>query len=70
MQLSDVQAEPSVSTLDNRQASIQVGEETPIRVIDASAGSSSGGPPVATVQWKESGIILQVTPHITATARS
>ena len=65
MQLSDVQAEPSVSTLDNRQASIQVGEETPIRVIDASAGSSSGGPPVATVQWKESGIILQVTPHIT-----
>jgi type IV pilus assembly protein PilQ len=65
LQLSDVQAEPSVSTLDNRQAQIQVGEETPIRVIDASAGSSSGGPPVATVQWKESGIILAVTPHIT-----
>lgn len=65
LQLSDVQAEPSVTTLDNRQAQIQVGEETPIRVIDASAGSSQGGPPVATVQWKESGIILAVTPHIT-----
>jgi type IV pilus assembly protein PilQ len=64
LQLSDVQAEPSVVTLDNRLAQIQVGEETPIRVIDASA-SGSAGPPVATVQWKESGIILSVTPHIT-----
>lgn len=64
LQLSDVQAEPSVVTLDNRLAQIQVGEETPIRVIDASA-SGAAGPPVATVQWKESGIILSVTPHIT-----
>jgi type II secretory pathway component GspD/PulD (secretin) len=53
-----------VVTLDNRLAQIQVGEETPIRVIDASA-SGAAGPPVATVQWKESGIILSVTPHIT-----
>jgi type IV pilus assembly protein PilQ len=65
LQLSDVQAEPSVVTLDNRQAQIQVGEETPIRVIDASGAGGAAGPPVATVQWKESGIILAVTPHIT-----
>jgi len=64
LQLSDVQAEPSVVTLDNRQAGIQVGEETPIRVIDASS-ASQGGAARATVQWKESGIILDVTPHIT-----
>jgi type IV pilus assembly protein PilQ len=64
LQLSDVQAEPSVVTLDNRQAVIQVGEETPIRVIDANS-AASGGAPRATVQWKESGIILDVTPHIT-----
>ncbi len=63
LQLSDVQAEPSVVTLDNRQAQIQVGEETPIRVIDAS--SAAQGVARATVQWKESGIILSVTPHIT-----
>ena len=43
LQLSDVQAEPSVVTLDNRQAQIQVGEETPIRVIDASSAVRSGG---------------------------
>jgi type IV pilus assembly protein PilQ len=62
--LSDVQAEPSVVTLDNRPAKIQVGQETPIRVIDASS-NGVGGTARATVSFKETGIILQVTPHIT-----
>jgi len=62
--LSDVQAEPSVVTLDNRPAKIQVGQETPIRVIDASS-NGTGGTARATVSFKETGIILQVTPHIT-----
>ena len=34
-ELADIQAEPGISTLDNRQADILVGEETPIRVVDA-----------------------------------
>jgi type IV pilus assembly protein PilQ len=62
--LSDVQAEPSVVTLDNRPAKIQVGQETPIRVIDASS-NGVGGTARATVAFKETGIILEVTPHIT-----
>ncbi len=62
--MSDVQAEPSVVTLDNRPAKIQVGQETPIRVIDASS-NGVGGTARATVSFKETGIILQVTPHIT-----
>ena len=33
--LSDIQAEPVITTLDNRKADILVGEETPVRVIDA-----------------------------------
>ena len=33
--LADVQAEPVISTLDNTAADLLVGEETPIRVIDA-----------------------------------
>ena len=33
--LADIQAEPVITTLDNRQADILVGEETPVRVIDA-----------------------------------
>jgi type IV pilus assembly protein PilQ len=68
VRLADLQAEPSIVTLDNRQASIQVGQEIPIRVLDA--GTATGGAtgaqaPRATVQMKQVGIILTVTPHIT-----
>ena len=69
-QLADVQAEPSIVTLDNREASIVVGNETPVRVIDAGSvlgGTGGGGvsAPRATVTFKETGIKLTVTPHIT-----
>src|ERR1700686_2094501 len=69
VQLADLQAEPSIVTLDNRQASIQVGQEIPIRVLDANTQNSGTGvsvtQPRATVQMKQVGIILTVTPHIT-----
>ena len=64
-QLSDIQAEPSIVTLDNREAKMLVGEETPVRVIDAGSASQIGVPARANVQFKETGIILTVTPHIT-----
>jgi type IV pilus assembly protein PilQ len=44
--LSEVQAEPYITVMDNELARIVVGEETPIRVIDASAGgggAAAGG---------------------------
>lgn len=41
--LADVQSEPSVTILNNRTATIFVGQEIPIRVIDASAGGNGGG---------------------------
>jgi type IV pilus assembly protein PilQ len=61
--LADVQAEPLITTLDNTAADLLVGEETPVRVIDA--GSVSSGAPVASVSFKETGIRLTVTPHVT-----
>jgi type IV pilus assembly protein PilQ len=69
--LADVQAEPTVVTLDNRKAEILVGQEIPIRVLDAGAGAAGGSStgqiniPRATVQLKEVGISLTVTPRIT-----
>ena len=60
--LSDIQAEPVITTLDNRKADILVGEETPVRVIDA----SSAGDAKASVIFKETGIRLTVTPHVTS----
>jgi type IV pilus assembly protein PilQ len=67
VRLADLQAEPSIVTLDNRQASIQVGQEIPIRVLDAGTNGAAAGAtaPRATVQLKQVGIILTVTPHIT-----
>ena len=69
VQLADVQAEPSIVTLDNRPAKILSGEETPIRVVDAGSavGGTGGGAqaPRATVNFKQTGIKLEVTPHVT-----
>ncbi|HEU4630424.1 MAG TPA: AMIN domain-containing protein [Gemmatimonadaceae bacterium] len=62
--LSDVQAEPQATTMDNKKARIFVGQETPVRIIDyGSAGT--GTQPRATVEFRQTGIILEVTPHIT-----
>ena len=87
--LADVQSEPSVTILNNRTAEIFVGQEIPIRVIDASAGGAGGAGggggggggggagggqlqpnaqtffPRASVQIKEAGIRLSVTPQVT-----
>jgi type IV pilus assembly protein PilQ len=71
--LSEVQAEPYMTVMDNETARIVVGELTPIRVIDASAGGGvqggvgvGAGLPVASVQIQETGIILQATPSVVA----
>jgi type IV pilus assembly protein PilQ len=70
VELADIQAEPTITTVDNRQAEILVGDRVPIRVIDisAQAGATTGTAiPRATVQFQQTGINLRVTPHVTAT---
>lgn len=75
--LSEIQAAPHMTVMDNEPARIVVGELTPIRVIDASAGgggaggaagggggTGAAGMPVASVEIQETGIILQTTPHV------
>ncbi|HEV2145889.1 MAG TPA: AMIN domain-containing protein [Longimicrobiaceae bacterium] len=72
-QLSDVQAAPLITTLDNQEAEIWVGERTPIRVVDVAGGGGGGGGgaglPRATAELVETGIRLRVTPTITADRR-
>jgi len=64
--LADLQAEPTITTLDNRPAEILVGDRVPIRVIDVSSGTGGATPPRATVRFEQTGINLKVTPHVTA----
>ncbi len=66
VELADVQAEPTITTLDNRPAEILVGDRVPIRVIDVSSGTTAGVAPRATVRFEQTGINLKVTPHVTA----
>lgn len=78
LNLSDVQATPTLTVMDNQEANVLVGERTPLRVIDAGAQGGGGGGggggqggqtsaiPQATVQLQETGIKLRVTPHVTA----
>jgi type IV pilus assembly protein PilQ len=67
LSLDDIQAEPTITTLDNRPAQILVGDRVPIRVIDASAGTGTGTTaPRATVSFEQTGINLRVTPHVTS----
>ncbi|MGE5231571.1 MAG: AMIN domain-containing protein [Deltaproteobacteria bacterium] len=61
-QLADIQAEPTIATLDNRKADILVGEETPVPGAPPAQGSAVA---VQQVQFKETGIRLTVTPHLT-----
>lgn len=69
VRLADLQAEPSIVTVDNREATIQVGQDVPVRVLDANTATGMDGSgtavPRATVSFRPVGIILKVTPHIT-----
>ncbi len=70
VQLADLQAEPLITTADNTQAEILVGERTPIRVIDAGTQGAAGlAGPVSTIRFEETGIRLRVTPHVTNTGQ-
>lgn len=58
-------AKPVITTLNNLQARVLVGERTPLRVVDyGSVGLEAMGPR-ATTQMVETGVKLEVLPQIT-----
>ena len=59
---SNILATPSLTTLDNQEASFIVGDEVP--VLTGSTSSSSNDNPFQTIERKEVGIKLKVTPQI------
>jgi len=69
VELADIQAEPVSTVLNNREASVLVGDKVPIRIVDVSAtttgGTQANAVPRATVRFEETGIRLVVTPHVT-----
>lgn len=64
--LLDVQAEPSVTTLNYRTALLSAGTQVPIRTTEQGAGGNAAGQlPQVTITMRPTGIILRVTPYIT-----
>uniref|UniRef100_UPI003564738D type II secretion system secretin GspD n=1 Tax=Pseudoalteromonas sp. TaxID=53249 RepID=UPI003564738D len=59
---SNILATPSITTMDNEEASILVGQEVPI--ITGSQTGSNNANPFQTVERQEVGIKLKVTPQI------
>lgn len=57
---------PSVLVLDNQTARLQVGEQVPTLTSTARSVESSLSPVVNSVELKDTGVILSVTPRITA----
>lgn len=59
---SNILATPNITTLDNQEAEFVVGEEVP--VITGSKASNNNSNPFQTIERKEVGIKLKVTPQI------
>ncbi len=55
---------PSITTMDNKEAKIVVGQNVPFRTGSTTSGSNGAVNPFTTIQREDVGLTLQVTPHI------
>ena len=64
--LTDVKviSSPKILVLNNQTATLQVGDEIPVPTSTAVSSSDSNAPIINTIQYRNTGIILTVTPRI------
>lgn len=55
---------PRLFVLNNQSATLQVGDQVPIVVQQSQSVSAPGAPVVNTVEMRDTGVILQVTPRV------
>ncbi|XOV90016.1 MAG: type II secretion system secretin GspD [Pseudomonadota bacterium] len=55
---------PSITTMDNEEAKIVVGQNVPFRTGSTVSGSQGAVNPFTTIQREDVGLTLEVTPHI------
>ncbi len=55
---------PSITTMDNQEAKIVVGQNVPFRTGSTTTGSGGTTNPFTTIQRQDVGLTLEVTPHI------
>ncbi len=64
-----VLSNPSIVTRNGETATIQVGDEVPIQTSTSTSTSTEGAPVIATIQYKQTGVILKVRPVIHSSGR-
>ncbi|MBY0431764.1 MAG: type II secretion system protein GspD, partial [Rhodospirillales bacterium] len=60
----NVVSSPSLMVLDNRMARLQVGDEVPVATQSAMSVLNPEAPIVNTIAFRQTGVILEVTPHV------
>jgi general secretion pathway protein D len=60
---------PTLTVMDNRTAMLQVGDQVPIITQSAQSVSTLGAPILNTVQMRDTGVILSVTPRVNDNGR-
>ena len=60
----EVISAPKLVTLDNHTAKLQVGDQVPVTTRAAQSATSADAPLVVTTEYRDTGVILNVTPRI------
>jgi len=62
----NVLSAPSVMVLDNQSAIIKVGDQVPVRLSEATRVDSADPVQTSTIGYRDTGVILEVTPRVNA----
>ena len=62
----NVISSPSLMVLDNHTATIRVGDQVPVRTSETTANQSDNLNTTSTIQFKDTGVLLEVTPRVNA----
>jgi general secretion pathway protein D len=60
----DVVSAPKLLVLNNQTATLQVGDEVPVATQSAVSVISPGAPVVNSIEFRDTGVILKVTPRV------
>jgi general secretion pathway protein D len=60
---------PKIVTLDNHSARLEVGDQVPILTQTSQSTTTAGAPIVSNIDYRNSGVILKVTPRISGENR-
>lgn len=65
----NIVSSPSLTVMDNKPAVLQIGDQVPITTQSATSVLTVGAPVVNSVSYKDTGVILSITPRINESGR-